>query len=37
LLSRAGAAGRIALVEEGARLLGVSSQACTAISSRAAI
>jgi isoquinoline 1-oxidoreductase subunit beta len=37
LLSRAGAAGRIALVEEGARLLGVSSQACTAISSRATI
>src|SRR5271170_1178212 len=30
LLSRAGAAGRIALVEEGARLLGGSSQACTA-------
>jgi isoquinoline 1-oxidoreductase subunit beta len=30
LLSRAGAAGRIALVEEGARLLGVSSQMCTA-------
>src|SRR5580692_10640489 len=30
LLSRAGAAGRIALVEEGARLLGVSSQVCTA-------
>jgi isoquinoline 1-oxidoreductase subunit beta len=29
-LSRAGAAGRIALVEEGARLLGVSSQMCTA-------
>jgi CO/xanthine dehydrogenase Mo-binding subunit len=30
LLSRAGAAGRIALVEEGARLLGVSPQVCTA-------
>ena len=30
LLSRAGAAGRIALVEEGAKLLGVSSQMCTA-------
>src|SRR5579864_3520032 len=30
LLSRAGAAGRIALVEEGAKLLGVSSQACAA-------
>jgi hypothetical protein len=30
LLSRAGAAGRIALVEEGAKLLGVSPQACTA-------
>src|SRR5271163_1382152 len=30
LLSRAGAAGRIALLEEGARLLGVSSQMCTA-------
>src|SRR5580698_4353530 len=30
LLSRAGAAGRIALVEEGARLLGVASQVCTA-------
>jgi len=30
LLSRAGAAGRIALVEEGAKLLGVSSQVCTA-------
>src|ERR1700723_3328610 len=30
LLSRAGAAGRIALVEEGARLLGVPSQMCTA-------
>src|SRR5580693_4392812 len=30
LLSRAGAAGRIALVEEGARLLGVSAQMCTA-------
>ena len=30
LLSRAGAAGRIALVEEGAKLLGVSPQSCTA-------
>jgi isoquinoline 1-oxidoreductase subunit beta len=30
LLSRAGAAGRIALVEEGARLLRVSPQMCTA-------
>src|SRR6202034_4773461 len=30
LLSRAGAAGRIALVEEGDKLLGVSPQACTA-------
>src|SRR5580658_9538037 len=30
VLSRAGAAGRIALVEEGARLLGVSAQMCTA-------
>ena len=30
LLSRAGAAGRIALVEEGAKLLGVSLQNCTA-------
>ncbi|MGC1477708.1 MAG: molybdopterin cofactor-binding domain-containing protein [Terriglobales bacterium] len=30
LLSRAGAAGRIALVEEGAKLLGVSPQACAA-------
>jgi isoquinoline 1-oxidoreductase beta subunit len=30
MLSRAGAAGRIALVEEGAKLLGVSSQVCTA-------
>ncbi len=30
LLSRAGAAGRTALVEEGAKLLGVSPQACTA-------
>jgi isoquinoline 1-oxidoreductase subunit beta len=30
LLSRAGAAGRIALVEEGAKLLGVSPQLCTA-------
>jgi isoquinoline 1-oxidoreductase beta subunit len=30
LLSRAGAAGRIALVEEGARLLGVAPQMCTA-------
>src|SRR5580704_4049417 len=30
LLSRAGAAGRLALVEEGARLLGVPSQMCTA-------
>ena len=30
LLSRAGAAGRIALVEEGAKLLGVNPQVCTA-------
>ena len=30
LLSRAGAAGRIALIEEGAKLLGVSVQSCTA-------
>jgi isoquinoline 1-oxidoreductase beta subunit len=30
LLSRAGAAGRIALVEEGARLLGVEESTCTA-------
>jgi isoquinoline 1-oxidoreductase beta subunit len=30
ILSRAGAAGRIALVEEGARLLGVSARMCTA-------
>ncbi|PZO05397.1 MAG: aldehyde dehydrogenase [Lysobacteraceae bacterium] len=30
LLSQAGAAGRIALIEEGARLLGVSPSACTA-------
>src|SRR5579862_5132872 len=30
VLSRAGAAGRIALIEEGAKLLGVSSQRCTA-------
>ncbi|HLY79540.1 MAG TPA: molybdopterin cofactor-binding domain-containing protein, partial [Caulobacteraceae bacterium] len=30
LMSQAGAAGRIALVEEGARLLGVSADACTA-------
>jgi isoquinoline 1-oxidoreductase beta subunit len=30
ILSRAGAAGRIALVEEGARQLGVSAQMCTA-------
>jgi len=30
LLSRAGAAGRIALVEEAAKLLGVSPQVCTA-------
>lgn len=30
LLSRAGAAGRIALTEEGARLLGVSPQSCLA-------
>ena len=30
LLSQAGAAGRIALVEEGAKLLGVSPRACTA-------
>jgi isoquinoline 1-oxidoreductase beta subunit len=33
LYSRAGAAGRIALVEEGARLLGVSKATCTARSS----
>src|SRR6266849_1301247 len=30
LLSRAGAAGRIALIEEGAKLLGVPGQMCTA-------
>ena len=30
LLSRAGAAGRIALIEEGAKLLGVREQTCTA-------
>jgi isoquinoline 1-oxidoreductase subunit beta len=30
LLSRAGAAGRIALIEEGAKLLGVPEQMCTA-------
>ena len=30
VLSRAGAAGRIALIEEGAKLLGVSPQSCTA-------
>src|SRR5580658_7933699 len=30
LLSRAGAAGRIALIEEGAKLLGVPKQTCTA-------
>jgi CO/xanthine dehydrogenase Mo-binding subunit len=30
ILSRAGAAGRIALIEEGARLLGVSPDACVA-------
>ena len=30
MLSRAGAAGRIALVEEGAKLLGVSPRRCTA-------
>ena len=30
VLSRAGAAGRIALVEEGAKLLGVAAQMCTA-------
>jgi isoquinoline 1-oxidoreductase beta subunit len=30
LLSRAGAAGRIALIEEGAKLLRVSPQSCTA-------
>ncbi|MCU1338759.1 MAG: putative rane-bound aldehyde dehydrogenase, partial [Bryobacterales bacterium] len=30
VLSRAGAAGRIALVEEGAKLLGVSPRSCTA-------
>jgi isoquinoline 1-oxidoreductase beta subunit len=33
LYSRAGAAGRIALIEEGARLLGVPKAACTARSS----
>jgi isoquinoline 1-oxidoreductase subunit beta len=30
ILSQAGAAGRLALIEEGARLLGVGPQACTA-------
>jgi CO/xanthine dehydrogenase Mo-binding subunit len=30
VLSRAGAAGRIALIEEGSKLLGVSPQSCTA-------
>ena len=30
VLSRAGAAGRVALIEEGAKLLGVPSEACTA-------
>jgi len=30
VFSRAGAAGRIALIEEGAKLLGASSQSCTA-------
>lgn len=30
LLSRAGAAGRLALIEEGARLMGVSADSCTA-------
>lgn len=30
VLSRAGAAGRMALIEEGAKLLGVSPQSCTA-------
>jgi isoquinoline 1-oxidoreductase beta subunit len=30
VLSRAGAAGRMALIEEGAKLLGVSSSSCTA-------
>jgi len=30
VLTRSGAAGRIALIEEGAKLLGVSSKACTA-------
>jgi CO/xanthine dehydrogenase Mo-binding subunit len=30
ILSRAGAAGRIALIEEGAKLLGVSPKSCTA-------
>jgi isoquinoline 1-oxidoreductase subunit beta len=30
VLSRAGAAGRLALVEEGAKLLGVSKESCTA-------
>jgi CO/xanthine dehydrogenase Mo-binding subunit len=30
VLSRAGAAGRITLIEEGAKLLGVSPQSCTA-------
>lgn len=33
-LSQAGAAGRIALIEEGARLLGVAPAACTARNSR---
>ena len=30
VLSRAGAAGRLALIEEGAKLLGVSTESCTA-------
>ncbi len=34
LLSRAGAAGRLALIEEGARLLGVPAQSCTARASK---
>src|SRR4029077_19596049 len=34
VLSRAGAAGRIALIEEGAKLLGVSPQSCTARNGR---
>jgi CO/xanthine dehydrogenase Mo-binding subunit len=34
VLSRAGAAGRIALIEEGAKLLGLSPQSCTARNGR---